>query len=172
MRDIGTPMSYAWDDAPALESTPWVPIYRTPVDTPLLLTLLDGNLTGVWVHSIKKRDTPCLRDGCPWKVDGVHMAARWKGYLPAWDEKEARMVLAEITAKAWGDWGRLPEPKIYPGRGHSIWMKRMAKKENAPVRLEFRPKGPVNAEDLPEPFDVKFALSRIWAGEGQPPAGV
>jgi hypothetical protein len=56
---------------------------------------------GIWVHWIDRHSAPCLGAECEYCE--ARAGCRWKGYLPVYSTDEHRVVLWEITERAWRD---------------------------------------------------------------------
>lgn len=163
MRDLGSISHIAWDDDPPDEHTPWVPIMRAPRGASYSAALLSGDMIGVWLHTLAKRDTPCLGSMCSYRLRGEHMGRRWKGYFAAYDLRACRLVLVEITTEAHRVWAENPERQKKPERGTILTVRRMGTAANAPVNLSIS-QATCDPDCLPAAFDVRKALYRIWSG--------
>ena len=152
-----------WDDAgPSSVPRIAIQVFRVPPTGKAFIRFL-GNVVGVWTHWLEGRSTPCLGKECRHCLEGVPQ--RWKGYAPAlwW-----KVWLDQKTGKQQGKWlavvveitEGLTELKGRPLRGQVIELRRPGKRRNGP--LEFSALDKPAAGDLPDAFDVRPILERLW----------
>jgi hypothetical protein len=154
----------AWADNLPTSRPLLIKIMSPKPSWPVLAILLAGEGEGVFTHWVDDRTIPHNLDPeqCPGCRAGQN--TRFKFYFPAWDPRESRMVLLEVTRKAIEDFEKLNKGAIMFKRGDKVVVKRRGQKNNSPVMIEMVERN-VGLERLPQPFDIRDALCHIWNGE-------
>jgi hypothetical protein len=139
------------------------------VGVPLRLLALANAPLGVYVHWLQNpkqrgggRTVPHTTpdDTCPICVE-QNQRPRWHGYLACWWEHSSRFVVADLSLHAVQSCPELVPSHPFPLRGCYVTLSRIGKSNNSPVKATVM-RSTIAPTDLPEPFDVRAALMRMW----------
>lgn len=161
-----TQQMIVWDVPPRVEDERFIPIYSAQPQVTYSLAIVTDELVLVSTHYVHKRTIPCIGkandcEGC--KGD---RQTRVKGYLGCFEPNFDRLVIAELTNEAMTNCNvpMTVGSKGFRERALKLW--RIGKGRNGAVRCEvYDPKEEV---ELPEEFDVRATLVRIWNGQMRP----
>jgi hypothetical protein len=157
-----------WTGLPTDGRGPWLPILRPKPRSAVRGLIVCPQLVAAETHWINDHDHPCTRktgacEGCE-----LHLPIRWNGYLGCWSEApESSYFLLAVTREA------AHSAKAVLGcpgrslRGLVVKAIRTGKANNSPVRLEFS-RCEMAGNLIPEEFDIKEALLRLWQGDTIP----
>ena len=147
---------FAWAEDPPPPSRIDKQVFRPAKNSTNFVRFL-GAIVGVYMHwhALEKKSLPCTGPDCSLCPE----PRRWKGYAPAllWRhiEKNWAPIVADITENSI-EITRENEPL----RGKIFEVRRPGQRNNSPIIMTFREdKG---TDNLPEPFDVKPILVRLW----------
>src|SRR5262245_3441630 len=144
----------------------WVPIRSPKPGEPVSGILLATPLVSANVHWSGRREWPCVGrvvDCVPCQTQ----RPRWKGWFLAWDERDGRYVLLELTAYTMRHCQALRSAAADLA-GRKLTLTRAGRKRNAPVvaalgtEVEPRYRTGPNPVKLPRPINVEEVLKRIW----------
>jgi hypothetical protein len=154
----------AWTDSLPTAKPLLIKILSPKPSIPVLAILLAGEGEGVFTHWIDERTIPHNLD--PERCAGclAGQSTRFKFYFPAWDPRESRMALLELTRKSIDDFVKVHKGAIMFKRGDKVSVKRMGQNRNAPLRIQMEERNCL-PDRLPQPFDIRDALINVWNGE-------
>jgi len=115
----------------------------------------------VWKHFVEKCSYPCTRAAdCPYCK--ARHSPRWMSYVSGLSIITGKAVLIELTAHAYHSCPALKSPETML-RGKVITLARRGRAANSPVIAKIEEAtGTVRTWKLPQPFDVKSSLLRMW----------
>lgn len=168
-------MAIQWDDSGPTGGGRWLPLVRPGVGESLTVVCLSARIVGVWLHWIEGRTVPCVGEdeGCPYHEDDMAFGLRWKGYFAAVRSVGASIVFGEITQEAWRGAALLRALSSAGAlRGVKIALHRRRGGPRRPVIVELPALDQTiaRADLLPDPPDVRKAISVLWRG-WTPPNG-
>lgn len=163
-------MEIAWDNTPDLKrEQPYRRVLTVKLGEYWRVRFL-GELVGVWTHYVDRRTRPCVGSGC--EQCALGRRPRWYGYVPALGQqwivtgkysdgtpfggyhRPIEEVILELSETAY---------KPLDGRqlrGIEVDLKRPGKDKRQPMRLQINE--PPSIAHLPEPFDPRPVLYRLW----------
>lgn len=121
--------------------------------------MLAGDVIGAYTHWFGGRTVPCFGPECRACATGVEI--RWHGYVPLMAIKQRTIQIFELTVAAVGPldaWFRTHRSL----RGALVELQRRGGRANGMVR-SLVSDGPLPAEALPDPPDVKAVLRNLWS---------
>lgn len=145
------------------DTTPWVPIISPKAGGAMERAMIVcPHVVAVDTHYLRNRTKPCLgmANGC--EGCSFNLPKRWKGYLGCWSVHMSRYVLGELTKAASTDLRPLINDRAKSLRGLELIMWRVGAHKNAPVKARIDPLPFGKKIELPEPFDIRLALLKIW----------
>lgn len=152
-----------WSPAPPTHQPTYYPVVWPKPMQPVLGFILAQQLEGCWVHPIREgkkwRTPPCTGRELGCDICGPKARYRWQGYLPLWNAKIGRTVIAQVTKEAARNCPLLGNPKELL-RGRLISLTRLGEENNSPVLAEFYDNAP--PEKLPACPNVREALLNLW----------
>lgn len=155
-----------WDAVPKVEDERFIPIYSAVPGATFELAIVSDQLVTVVTHYMHRRTFPCVGEANSCEGCAAHRQARVKGYFGCWEKQFNRLVMAELTTEAMSRSNVPLAPRASGFRGRVIKLWRIGKGENGAVRCAFHDvKEPL---ELPDEFDVRAALTRIWNGKHRP----
>lgn len=122
------------------------------------LVIISDHVIGRYTHFVGKRTMPCIDKNC-WGCENTTQR-RWYGWLTVYNEKNDKIILLEITQKAYQQIEKYMEHHKTL-RGAKLRACRKGGKANGQLKLEITPARHVQAT-LPAEIDRVEALERIW----------
>lgn len=154
-----------WEVDPLLPHERMVKIWAPKIDRPLDCYVLSSRLEKTVTHWVDGQSRPCTKPmtRCYWCSS--HYGIRWKGYVGIFDPRDGRVALAEVTLNAYNSCPALRTAKTL--RGGRLKLVRLGVRCNASVKAEFFPYHEsfgFALNQIPEEFNVREALMRVWLG--------
>lgn len=161
-----TQQMICWDTVPKVEDERFIPIYSAVPNFTYTLAVVSNELVTVSTHYVHKRTLPCVGEANECEGCQARRQVRVKGYLGCYEKSFDRLVIAELTNEAMTHSNIPLTPGASGFRGRAVKLWRIGKGVNGAVRCDFHDvKEPL---ELPEEFDVRAALTRIWNGKMRP----
>jgi len=148
-----------WTNAPPAAPGRCYRILSPRPGTPVGGVILGREILGVITHWMDSRTLPCMKvlghcEGC-----SAGLPKRWKGYLAILAPGEGRFAILEITEEARRSCEALRDQERNL-RGERIMVFRRGTSKRSAVQAQILPFA--LQPNLPESFDLKEALHRIW----------
>jgi hypothetical protein len=160
-------MSRATEDtferSPPCAPPVYVPIVRAPQAGRLVVISACPDMLGCWLHWTGEHLLPCAgrAKGCA-GCKASH-PFRWRGYIGCWLFEADKLAMLEVPALAANECLELAEGYMPDIRGYYIEAYRRREGANGRVCVEFGGQVDRNVA-IPQPFDIRAALERIWTG--------
>ena len=156
--------SIAWDSKPdPVLTRQTFEMIRCPATStgPWLVTCHE--VIGVQVFWMQGRSQPHLGEECPGcRENKPH---RWCGWLAVYDENRMRHCILEISPLCLGTINEFGT-QMGTLRGARILLRRPSGKKNGRIVAELQP-SKLGQTQIPEPFDLKNELIRLWDAPGK-----
>lgn len=152
-----------WTVRPKLEDERFIPIYSAQPLVTLSVHVVSHKLTTVATHYFHARTIPCVGEANECAGCKCGQGKRVKGYLGAFEPAFSRLCILELTHEGM----RTCNVDLFNDnidlRGFIASVKRIGKGRNGAMRCEMG--GLQQLQGLPESFDVRAVLCRIWSGQ-------
>jgi len=159
---MNQPRPITWSDQPT-SRPPMMKILHAPPDRPLEAIIVNEREVGVFIHwrDDLRRNQPCQGTFCT--CQQKHLPIAWKAYLGCFDVARKKLAIAELTSPAWQEAGLLAiREKRGTLRGLKLSLSRFNRQPQGRVMCKVYTVDQSIVDALPDQFDVKAELERIW----------
>lgn len=155
-----------WGITPKIEDERFIPIYSPRPGKGLYLWSLNDCAVTVPTHYVWRRTVPCVGAANACEGCAIKRQLRVKAYLGCYEPEFSRVVMLELTqeALAYSNVELIKPKESLRAKYVHCW--RLGAAVNGAVRVELADTR--QAPSLPEAFDVRPALLRIWNGANRP----